>query len=70
MGCSEGYFSLHSLLQIRKEHNPQSWVVFVDLIKPFDSIDHKFICVLLEKFVSQIVLFKQLRTYTRISRLN
>ena len=50
MGCPEGSFSLRSLLQMRKEHNLQSWVVFADLIKAFDLIDHKLLFALLEKF--------------------
>ena len=49
MGCLEGSFSLRSLLQMRKEHNLQSRVAFADLIKAFDSIDHKLLFVLLEK---------------------
>ena len=35
---------------MRKEHNLQSWIVFADLIKAFDSIDHKILFALLEKF--------------------
>ena len=50
MGCPEDSFSLRSLLQMRKEHSLQSWVVFADLIKAFDSIDHKLLFALLEKF--------------------
>ena len=34
---------------MRKEHNLQSWIVFADLIKAFDSIDHKLLFALLEK---------------------
>ena len=49
LGYAEGSFSLRSLLQMRKEHNLQSWVVFADLIKAFDSIDHKLLFALLEK---------------------
>ena len=49
MDCPEGSFFLHSLLQIRKGHNLKSWVVFADLIKAFDSIDHKLLFALLEK---------------------
>ena len=50
MGCPEGSISLRSLLQMRKEHNLQSWVVFDDLIMDFDYIDHEFLFALLEKF--------------------
>ena len=50
MGYPEGSFFLRSLLQMRREHNLQSWVVFTDLIKVFDSIDHKLLFTLLENF--------------------
>ena len=31
-------------------HNLKSWVVFADLVKAFESIDHKLLFVLLEKY--------------------
>ena len=48
MGYPEGSVYLRSLLQMRKDHNLQSWVVFADLIKASNSIDHKLIFALLE----------------------
>ena len=50
MGCLEGSFSLRSLLQMRTEHNLKSWVVFADLIKKIDSINHKLPFALLNLF--------------------
>ena len=41
MDCPEESFSLRLLLQMRKEHNLQSWFVFADLIKAFNYTDHK-----------------------------
>ena len=49
-GCPDGSFSLKTLLQIRKEHDMISWVVFVDLIKAFDTINHEMMFKLLSKF--------------------
>ena len=68
MGCPKGSFSLRSLLQMRNEHNLQSWVVFADLIKDFDSIDHKFLFVLLEKFGIPSRPLQALRICTRTLR--
>ena len=34
---------------MRKEIDKSTWVVFVDLIKDFDSINHEFLFKLLEK---------------------
>ena len=47
--CSDGSFSLRTLLHLRKEHDLNSWVVFVDLIKAFDSIHHSLLFLLLKK---------------------
>lgn len=54
--CPEGSFSLKSLLQMRKEHDLNSWVIFVDLIKNFDSIHHGLIFELLKKLKYLLVL--------------
>ena len=47
-GCPEGSFSLKFLLQIRKEHDLNSRIVFADLIKVFDSIHHGLMYELLK----------------------
>ena len=38
-GCSDGSFILRMALQKRHEHNQDSWAVFVDLVKAFDTVD-------------------------------
>ena len=48
-GCINGSFSIKTLLQMRKEIDKSTWVVFVDLIKAFDSINHELLFKLLEK---------------------
>ena len=37
-GCSDGSFSLRQALKRRREHGLESWVLFVDLVKAFDSV--------------------------------
>ena len=49
-GCPDGSFSIKTFLQMRKEIDKSTWVVFVDLIKAFDSINHELLFKLLEKF--------------------
>ena len=51
-GCQDGSFSLKSLLQMCKEHMMNSWVMFADLIKAFDSIHHGLMFELLKKLES------------------
>ena len=45
----DGVFNLKMALMQRKEHELDSWVVFVDLVKAFDSINRKLLFAILEK---------------------
>ena len=57
-GCPDGSFSIRFILQTRKEHDLESWVVFVDLVKAFDNIHHKLLFELLKKYGIPIYLIK------------
>ena len=57
-GCPDGSFSIRSILQTRKEHDLESWLVFVDLVKAFDTIHHKLLFELLKKYGIPIYLIK------------
>ena len=57
-GCPDGLFSIRSILQTRKEHDLEYWVVFVDLVKAFDTIHHKLLFELLKKYGIPIYLIK------------
>ena len=48
--CSDAVFPLKTALQLRKEHNLSSWVVFVDLVKAFDTINHSLMLLVLKKY--------------------
>ena len=50
IGYTDGSFLVKTLLQMRKETDKSAWVVFVDLINAFDSINHELRFNLLEKF--------------------
>lgn len=47
-GCPDGSFSLRTLLQMRQEHDIESWDVFADLVKAFDSIHRELMFELLK----------------------
>ena len=64
-GCPDGSFSIRSILQTRKEHDLESWVVFVDLVKAFDTIHHKIIFNLLKKYEIPIYLIKEVEKLYR-----
>ena len=46
-GCTDGLYVLRSLLQTRRQHNQESWVLFIDIVKAFDSVNHSLLFELL-----------------------
>ena len=50
MGCRDVLFSLRSILQLHKTHDQESWVLFVDLIKAFDTARHDLLVPSLTRF--------------------
>mgnify|MGYP003333642019 FL=1 len=49
-GCQDALMSLKTALQIRREHNMSTEVLFVDLVKAFDTINHEFLFKVLHKY--------------------
>mmetsp|Transcript_19451 Transcript_19451/g.44125 ORF Transcript_19451/g.44125 Transcript_19451/m.44125 type:complete len:139 (+) Transcript_19451:1762-2178(+) len=49
-GCSEGSFCIRQALKKRREHGLESWVLFVDLVKAFDSVPRDVLYAVLAKF--------------------
>ena len=49
-GCPDALFAIKSALQIRREHNLETHVLFVDLVKTFDTVNHGFLLKVLQKF--------------------
>jgi Reverse transcriptase (RNA-dependent DNA polymerase) len=46
-GCTDGIYVLRSILQTRRHHNLESWVLFADIVKAFDSVSHELLFELL-----------------------
>ena len=49
-GCQHVSFLLRTILQTRKEHNLDTYGVFVDLVKAFDTVNHTLLYMILSKF--------------------
>ena len=50
VGCQDGIFTLRTVLHTRHNHNLPSYVAFIDLVKAFDTANHKLLFALLAKF--------------------
>ena len=48
IGCCDGSFTLKTLLTQRKEHNQESFVLFVDLVKAYDTANQELLVKILE----------------------
>ena len=49
VGCAEAVFSLKTILQSRREHDLETFIIFIDLVKAYDSIKHEIISIALKK---------------------
>ena len=61
-GCRKAVFPLKIAIQLRREHNLESFVTFVDLVKAFDTINHKLMIVVLKKHGFPRKLTRQIET--------
>ena len=50
VGCQDGNFTLKTLVHLRRQHNQETYVVFADLVKAFDTSNHDLIINILKKF--------------------
>ena len=50
VGCADGLFTIKTLLNMRRNHDQDTYVAFVDLVKAFDTADHKLLIKVLEKY--------------------
>ena len=49
-GCPDANLLLKSTLQLRREFDQDSWVVFLDLVKAFDTVDHTLLLKLMSTY--------------------
>lgn len=49
-GCRDGIFTLRAALETRRLHNQETWVIFADLIKAYDTADHDLLFALLPHY--------------------
>eukprot|EP00978_Attheya_sp_CCMP212_P045747 scaffold359180_cov28-Attheya_sp.AAC.1 len=47
-GCIDALFCIKNALYIRKQHDLDTWAIFIDLVKAFDTADHEMLLKILE----------------------
>jgi len=50
VGCQDGLFTLKTLLHQRQQHNLESYVIFADLVKAYDTTIHDLLVEVLERY--------------------
>ena len=50
VGCQDGSFAIKTMLNLQRNHNLPTWVLFADLVKVFDTSNH----ALMEKTTGQV----------------
>jgi hypothetical protein len=49
-GCRDGNFTLKSILHLQWQHNQDTYVVFADLVKAYDTYNHELMLKILEQY--------------------
>ena len=50
VGCPDGLFTIKTMLHLRHNHNLPTWVLFADLVKAFDTSNHKLMVDILGRY--------------------
>ena len=52
VGCQDGQFTLKTLLHLRHQHDLHSHIIYVDLVKAYDTVNHELLLEILAKYVA------------------
>ena len=61
-GCVDAVFSVKLAIKKRREHNLETWILFLDLVKVFDRVPRELLWMVLEKFGAPAKLVSLLKS--------
>jgi hypothetical protein len=50
IGCQEVLHVIKRALLLRRQHGLESYAIFINLVKAFDTVNHKLLCKILDKY--------------------
>jgi hypothetical protein len=50
IGCQEAQHIIKRALLLRRQHSLESYAIFIDLVKAFDTVHHELLCQILTKY--------------------
>ena len=61
-GCQDAIFAVNMAIKKRREHNKETWIMFLDLVKVFDRVPRDMLWAVLEKFGTPIKLIRLIKS--------
>ena len=59
LGCADGLFTLKTALSMQKNHDEATYAGFADLVKAYDTANHKLLIKVLEQYGAPSPSFAQ-----------
>ena len=61
-GCQDAIFAVNIAIKKRREHNKETWIMFLDLVKVFDRVPRDMLWAVLEKLGTPIKLIRLIKS--------
>eukprot|EP00111_Clytia_hemisphaerica_P018594 TCONS_00054984-protein len=69
-GCQDAIFTVKLAMKKRREHNSETWILFLDLVKAFDRVPRELLWGVLEKFGVPLKIVRILKSLHQNFKVN